>query len=317
MSQHRKHFKNSTQWSDRSEFLAQAALIDQFLPDEEYLPKFRVSLACLLLFGKSASLARHCSSFETLILTDSEPVRLRKNIVESVRDLCFGEGSVLRSLLPQIPAEVIKELVVNAYAHRCYRTPSPVVIRVSQERLEIQNPGELLTGLSINNLIYGIPAYRNLLLADGTRFAGLCDKLGQGIDLIYRDVLSGGLGFPEFESGNNFFTARISQTGNAKFKEFVRKRSNLMSQLDQIIVLQILWTKGSASLGELCSRMERKEAFGDRVLQEMCVKGMIEPVKNQPLHFSLTSVVRRDIETIFQADQLALELSMWGELPTD
>ncbi len=286
MAHHRKHYKNAIQWTERSEFLAQAGLLEPFLPDEAYLPEFCVTLAGLLLFGKAAVLARHCSAFETLVLTNHEPIRLRKNIVESVRDLCLGEGSILRSLLPQIPPDVIKELVVNAYAHRCYRTPSPVVIRVSEEGLEIQNPGELLTGLTVGNLIYGIPAYRNLLLANGARFIGLCDQLGQGIDVVYRDVLSGGLGFPEFESGNNVFTARVSLAGNAKFKGFIRKRSYLLNQLDQIIVLQLLWSKEVASLRELCVHMQRKEDFAARVMEEMRVKQMVD-------------------------------LSMWGEMPQD
>ena len=129
----------------------------------------------------------------------------RKNVIESVRDLCIGESSILRSRLPQVPAKVLKELVVNAYIHRCYRTPAPVIITISEWALEIRSPGELLTGLSVNNLIHGVPVYRNLLLADGARFVGLCDKIGQGIDLIFKSVLSDGLGFPEFESGSNLF----------------------------------------------------------------------------------------------------------------
>lgn len=313
MGHHRAHFRKTTQWTDRSEFLAQAGLLEPYLLDEEHFPRFRVSLACLLLFGKSHALARHCPSFETLVLTNAEPVRLRKNIVESVRELCFGEGATLCSLVPGVPNEVIKELVVNAYAHRCYRTPSPVVIRVSQDGFEIQNPGELLTGLTVGNLIYGIPVYRNMLLADGTRFVGLCDKLGQGIDVVYRDVLSSGLGFPEFESGGNLFTARISLTKNAKFKEFIRKRSGLLSQLDQMIVLQLLWNKGSATLAELCSGMQRREEFAGRVLEEMCTKALVERLREEPQYFTLNPLVRRDIEEIFQDDQMALDLSMWGE----
>jgi hypothetical protein len=52
---------------------------------------------------------------------------------------------------------------------------------ISEWGFEIKSPGELLTGLSVNNLIHGVPVYRNLLLADGARFVGLCDKIGQGI----------------------------------------------------------------------------------------------------------------------------------------
>jgi ATP-dependent DNA helicase RecG len=312
MAQHQKHFGTSATWADKAEFLAQARLLQTYLPEEEYLPQFQPSLACLLLFGKTAAIERHVSFFETMVVTDHERIPIRKNVIESVRDLCVGDGSILRSRLPQIPAEVLKEIVVNAYIHRCYRTPAPIVISISEWGLEIRSPGELLTGLSVNNLIHGVPVYRNLLLADGARFVGLCDKIGQGIDLVFKGVLSGGLGFPEFESGNNLFTARIPLAGSAEFKEFVRKRSQGLSQLDEIIVLRVLWAKEAASLDELYPKMQRRREFAERVVGEMCRKGMVEEAQQS---YRLSPVVRRDIETIFQSDQLTFSPSMWGDPP--
>jgi ATP-dependent DNA helicase RecG len=208
-----------------------------------------------------------------------------------------------------VPVDVLKELVVNAYIHRCYRTPAPILINVSDEGLEVRSPGELLTGLSVTNLIHGVPVYRNLLLADGARFVGLCDKIGQGIDLIFQGVLSSGLGFPEFESGSNVFIARIPLAGSAEFKEFIRKRSWSLNQLDEIIVLRILWGQEIASMHDLCFGMQRKRESAVRVLEQMCRKGMIDPIDG---HYRLEAVVRHDIETIFQSDQLSFDRSMWG-----
>lgn len=309
IAQHQKHFKTTGIWADRNEFMAQARLLDPYLPDEDYLPQLRPTFASLLLFGKVATIERNVRFFETIVVTRDEQIPIRKNVIESVRDLCIGEGSILRSRLPQIPEEVLKELVVNAYIHRCYRTPSPILITIGESGLEIRSPGELLTGLSVNNLIHGVPVYRNLLLADGARFVGLCDKIGKGIDLIFKGVLSGGLGFPEFESGNNVFTARIPLSGNAEFREFVRKRGQSLTQLDEIIVLRVLWSKEVASLDDLRAKMQRRPEFAERVLEEMSRKSMIEDVG---ACYRLMPVLRRDIETIFQSDQMLLD-SMWGE----
>jgi ATP-dependent DNA helicase RecG len=224
---------------------------------------------------------------------------------------------MLGSFASQIPKEAIKELVVNAYIHRCYRTPAPVIIRVSGQGLEIENPGELLTGLNVGNLIHGIPTYRNLLLAEGARFIGLCDKLGEGIDVVYRASLSGGLGFPEFESGNNRFVARIPIGDDANFREFIRRRAHVINQLDEIIVLRVLWSKPWASLTELCLRMERNREFGARILKELCERSMVEAVADNPSEFRLVPTVRSVIEGIFQDDQMSFELSMWGDTPRD
>jgi ATP-dependent DNA helicase RecG len=311
MGQHQRHFKASAAWADQAEFLAQAGLVEPYLPDEEILPQFRVSLAALLLFGKQDAISRSVPFFETVILTGRERILFHKNIVESVRELCIGESSLLRSRLPQIPAEVVKELVVNAYIHRCYRISGPIIIQISEEGLEIRSPGELLAGLTVNDLINGVAMYRNLLLADGARYIGLCDKIGQGIDLVFKGVLSSGLGFPEFESGNSLFTARVPLSGSAEFKEFVRKRGQALGQLDQIIVLRALWGRDTPkSFEELRAAMQRRQDFARRVLDEMTQKGMIEP-NGGP--YRLTDVVRHDIETVFQSDQLSLDASMWGE----
>jgi ATP-dependent DNA helicase RecG len=306
IAQHQKHFKTSATWADKTEFLAQARLVEPYLLDEEYLARFQPSFAALLLFGKASAIERNVPFFETIAVADKAPVRIRKNVIESVRELCVGEGSILRSRLPQVPPEVLKELLVNAYIHRCYRTPSPVMITISEWGLEIKSPGELLAGLNVNNLIYGVPVYRNLLLADGARFSGLCDKIGQGIDLIFQGVLSGGLAFPEFESSNNSFIARILLGDSSEFKEFVRRRSQTLSQLDEVIVLRVLWGKEGATLEELSSKMQRKPEFAQRILLEMCKKMIIEITDNV---YRLTAVVRRDIETIFRSDQLSFDLS--------
>jgi ATP-dependent DNA helicase RecG len=303
ISQHHKRFGTSSAWADRAEFLAQAGLVKPHLDDQEYLPEFQPTFAALLLFGKAPVIARDVPFFETVVEADGKYLRIRKNVIESVRDLCIGDSSILRSRLPQIPPDVLKELVVNAYVHRCYRTPGPIVISISESTLEIRSPGELLTGLSVSNLIYGVPVYRNLLLADGARYIGLCDKIGHGIDLIFKGVVSGGLAIPEFESGDNLFVARIPLTDSPEFKEFVRKRSQALGQLDEVIVISVLWRRSSVTLEDLASTMQRKREYAEGVLREMCKKLVIEMEGHD---YRLTDAVRQDIQTIFQSDQLPL-----------
>jgi len=302
ISQHAKHFRNPTQWADRSDFLAQARLVEPQLVDEEYSPQFRPSLAALLLFGKPSILAEYAPAFQTSVVTPEGTTRIRKNIVESVRDLCFGENPILKGRLPRLRPDVLKELIVNAFIHRCYRTPAHVTIRLDEFSVEIQSPGELLAGLTVSNLIHGVPVYRNLLLADGARFIGLCDKIGQGIDLVYRGVLSDGFAFPEFESGNNSFTARLSLSESAEFSEFVRRRAQALSQLDEIIALRFLWQKQSATVGELAPVIQRREDAVLRVLEEMRRKGMVE--EEGWRCYRLTPVVRDD--------QMELGINIWG-----
>lgn len=217
--------------------------------------------------------------------------------------MCASRGSVLPSLCPAVPIQTIRELLVNAFIHRSYRDYGPIVIRVADSRLEIESPGSLPAGLSVDSLIHCTPIYRNFLLAEGARYLGMCDKIGRGIDAIYEQILSSGFGFPTFENRENCFIARIPTEGSKEFYEFVRRRSQSLTQLDEIIVLRCLFECETASQQELCGAMQRGLQFGHRILAEMLRKLMIEPVDGKGIHWKLTSVVRHDIEHIFQEDQ--------------
>lgn len=298
IAEHQKQFHTVVEYADPTEFLSQSRLVEPYLPDEDYRPTFQPTLAAILLFGKVSAVERYIPAFETIVIIGRERKSVRKNIIESVRELCLGESSFLKSRLPLIPVAVLKELVVNAYIHRCYRTPSPVEITISDMGLEIKSPGELLGGLTANNLIYGVPVYRNLLLADGARFAGLCDKVGQGIDLIYKSAISEGLGFPEFESGNSLFTASIPIADSAEFKEYIRHRSEVVSKLDEVIALRTLWGKDVASVEELAFRMQRRPEKAEGLLQEMSQRLIIERFDDG---YRLSPAVRQDIQTIFRS----------------
>jgi len=187
------------------------------------------------------------------------------------------------------------------------------VVRISDNALEIESPGELPVGIHVDNLIHCVPVYRNFLLAEGARYLGLCDKIGKGIDLVYRTVLESGFGFPSFESREDRVTARVPTGDSREFREFVRKRSQALTQLDELIVLRLLWDKDQSSASELYSLMQRGSQFGQEVLDRMFRKTMIEPVDGLHMFWRLTPVIRRDIETVFSADQMNLGIDLFGE----
>jgi len=299
-------------YESQTEFLAHTGLLERHVPDMDSAAGYRVSLAALLLFGKQAALRRGFWWFETVLLTDGATSHINKNIVETFRELCGTRAALLPSLCPGIPLETIRELLVNAYIHRSYRINAPIIIRVSADGMEIQSPGELPVGIHAENLIHCVPIYRNFLLAEGARYLGLCDKIGQGIDLIYKSVLQNGFGFPSFESAENRVTARVPTGCSPEFREFTRKRSQALGQLEELMVLRLLWDKERVSAGELFSLMQRGSHVGQSVLDRMFTKAMIEPVDGMQTLWRLSPVVRRDIETIFSCNQMSFS-DLYGE----
>jgi len=316
IQRHKKKFNVAgEQWETEIDFLAHIGLLDR-TANCEGAPNAdsAISLAGLLLFGTENALRRYCPGLETILITPMGERRFQANIVDSYRQLCDSRAAILPSLSQEIPDRCIRELLMNCFVHRDYRVNSPIVIRASHDVLEFENPGSLCTGLSSESLLYCTPVYRNFLLAEGARYLGLCDKVGRGIDGVYESVLEQGLGFPIFESGDNHFTARISMSGNREFREFVKRRSQALNQLDEIIVLRFLFDRESASFRELCSAMQRGNMFGHRILSEMVRKMMVEPVSSLNLEWRLSPVLRSDIQSIFRIDQYDLDFEkLFGE----
>jgi predicted HTH transcriptional regulator len=149
------------------------------------------------------------------------------------------------------------------------------------------------------------------LLAEGARFIGLCDKIGNGIDIIFESVLGGGFDFPVFESDDNRFCARIFLAQSEEFGEFVRRRSASLTSMDEILALRLLWGKSEASLHEIATLQERSLDVAGRILGEMEKKLMVESASQDRTAFRLSAAIRYDISNAFNSDQLDLEL--YGE----
>jgi ATP-dependent DNA helicase RecG len=315
IQQHKKKFNISNlPWDKESDFLAHIGLLDRCFDGDTPTKEFQVSLAGLLLFGTEKALKHFCPGHETIVESPMGTRRFCENIVESYKQLCGNRSSFLPTLCPEIPENCIREILMNSFVHRDYRNSSPIIIRVTDQFFEIESPGSLCTGLSPESLLYCTPVYRNFLVAEGSRYLGLCDKVGKGINVVYESVLQKGLGFPIFESGENNFTTRISIGGNKEFQEFLKRRAQSLSQLDEIIVMRFLLDHEVATFREICAVMQRGYQTGHKILSEMRNKQMIESLSTLNTDYRLSPIVRKDIQGIFQDDQYRLEFdSLFGE----
>lgn len=291
---------------DREELLAKAGLLADGTGE--------LTLAALLLFGSESALQRRLPANEVLVLTPFGEERWHTNIVSSVERLCGGRSRVV-ACCPKLDSLAHREAVVNALIHRCYRTPAPVKVTVEKQTLQIRSPGPLLGLLSAESLLQCVPTYRNFLLADAARYVGLCDKIGQGIKLIYRAVLSGGFNLPIFEGASDSFGITIRLAEDVEFRRFVETRSESLDALEYLVVLNVLWSRDSAPAGVLQKAMQLGEGRARRVLDEMVRKLMIQQ-DGGDASFRLSEAVQHDRRAI-SGDQLPLGFSPTGSaMPT-
>ena len=87
---------------------------------------------------------------------------------------------------PELPREAIREAVVNAFAHRNYRSTANIQIYLFSDRLEIVSPGGLPTGMTEADLgVKSVP--RNPLLFNLLYRMNAVEHIGSGIRRI-RDL---------------------------------------------------------------------------------------------------------------------------------
>jgi ATP-dependent DNA helicase RecG len=118
----------------------------------------------------------------------------------------FDPGSSRRQDVAEYSLDAVREAVANAVAHRDYHPPETIQIRMFDDRLEIQNPGGLLPGLTIQALMQGgIARRRNEVISEVLRRLGYVEKAGFGIVFIRQQLHKIGAGTPEFVASSTHF----------------------------------------------------------------------------------------------------------------
>lgn len=110
-----------------------------------------------------------------------------------------------REELLELPEEALREAVINAIVHRDYRLTGHIQIQIFQDRVEIVNPGGLVSGLNPDDL-GRISLPRNPLLFALMHRMELVEHVGSGIKRIRDGMSEYGLSAPILESGDVWFS---------------------------------------------------------------------------------------------------------------
>ena len=104
----------------------------------------------------------------------------------------------------EIPLEAMREAVVNAIVHRDYALKgTSIYVRVFDDRVEIENPGSLPSGVTMQSLGKS-SVRRNPIIADLFHRMGKVERMGSGIDRMRDFMRDAGLKEPVFETDNFF-----------------------------------------------------------------------------------------------------------------
>ena len=112
-----------------------------------------------------------------------------------------------------MPEPALREALLNAVVHRDYAVPTPIQIRVHDDRLRIFNPGSLPEGWTLEKLLGPHPSQPyNPDIANAFFWAGEIETWGRGIDRVLRACRRAGAPEPkiQLEPGGLWFEFRFS-----------------------------------------------------------------------------------------------------------
>ena len=92
----------------------------------------------------------------------------------------------------------MREAVINALLHADYsRRSAPIRISFFDDRIEIENPGLLLAGMTLESMKQGTSRIRNHVIARVFRELNLVERWGSGILSIFKEAGALGLAEPQ------------------------------------------------------------------------------------------------------------------------
>lgn len=99
-----------------------------------------------------------------------------------------------------IPLGMLREAVVNAIVHADYsQKGAPIRVAYFDDRIEIENPGILLPGLTVADLEEGVSRLRNRVIGRVFRELGLVEQWGSGVPRMRAEAAQLGLPAPSIE----------------------------------------------------------------------------------------------------------------------
>lgn len=188
---------------------------------------------------------------------------------------------LFRVPVPMVDLAAFREAVANALIHRDYHRLGAVHVRLEDDALVVSNPGGLVEGVTLANLLVTEPRPRNRTLADAMKRIGVVERSGRGVDTIYRGLLKFGRPAPDYNrtDANNVVVRLLTEPADLDFRRLVveeERRRNAELPIDSLIALAALRELKRVTADELAGRIQRDAATAKRTLEALTEAGLVE-----------------------------------------
>jgi len=254
------------------------------------------TLTGLLLLGREAALRQHLGTHEFAFqVMAGEAVKFnefrRFPLLKALdwletnfrpynpeHELLVG---LFRVPVPKVDPGAFREAVANALIHRDYHRLGAVHVRLHDDGLTISNPGGLVEGVTLANLLTTEPRPRNRALADAMKRIGVVERSGRGVDTIYRGMLRFGRPEPDYsatDSTNVVLRLATVDADDAFLRLVVAEEGRRGGALpiDSLIALAVLRDMKRLTTEALAGHIERDPTQAKRTLEALVEAGLAQ-----------------------------------------
>lgn len=193
---------------------------------------------------------------------------------------------LFRVPVPKVDMGAFREAVANALVHRDYHRLGATHVRLDDWGLTVSNPGGLVEGVTLDNLLTTEPRPRNPALADAMKRIGIVERSGRGVDKIYRGMLRFGRPEPDYSrtDGNNVVLQLATVEADEVFLQLVVEQENRQNSIslpiDSLIALAVLREQKRLGMDELARHIHRDAVQTRRTLEQLVEAGLVQPHGN-------------------------------------
>lgn len=257
--------KDSTLYNlDDISFLKDLELIE--VVDEQ----IKLTVAGCLFVGTEQAITKFLAQAEIIVLTYKEGIieynkRLDLKIpllrsLDRIQQI-FEDQNTIQNIqiglfkleVLDYPINVFQEALLNAMTHRDYENQSSIIIKFYPEEIHIENPGAFPEGVNSNNIISHQSTPRNKLIAETFQKLKYVQRSGQGVDIIFKDMLALGKSAPDYTLFSNSVQLILrSAMEDIEFLKFITKEEEKHStfSVQEICILKYIKSNKKISLSE-------------------------------------------------------------------
>lgn len=279
--------KDSTLYqSDNITFLKDLRLID-VVEDE-----IQLTVAGLLFVGTKEAIVKYLPQAEIIILTYNDAqteyykrLELKVPLIQAVERIqqVFENQNGIENIqmglfkleVNDYPINVFQEALLNAISHRDYENTSSIIVKFYPNEIILENPGAFPTGVDSRNIITHPSSPRNKLIAETLQKLKYVQRSGQGVDIIFKDMLSLGKSAPEY----NLYADAVGLTlrsnlEDIEFLKFITKEQEDHGEFSvaEICILKYVKSNKTIALSKAGDVAQITSQSATNVLNRLCQK---------------------------------------------